>query len=404
MPNRRNFLKQSSLIAMATSMPGFLSRLANNTSARPDDRVLLVIQLDGGNDGVNTLVPFADEGYSKHRDNLLLKERDLLKLDTATGLHPDVRGLADLWEDGQLALLPSVGYPNPNRSHDASMAIWQTCRFQTIEQNTYGWIGQSLDQKTPPSEGSPSALFVGDRQVPIALQGRKTTASSLENLDDFVLPKEVREFGRKDVVDATSTDLLSFVQRTQADAFRLSTKVSDLVGTKQKVSTSYPAYRLGQELKTISRLIKAGFGTRVYYANQGGYDTHSAQRANHADLLRELSGAIKAFLDDLKQSKLDERVMILCFSEFGRRVDENASAGTDHGAGGLVLLAGPNVNAGIHGEYPSLLDLDGGGLRVKTDFRQVYSSILSDWLEVESTSVVGDGFERLPLVSTNRAD
>ena len=164
--------------------------------------------------------------------------------------------------------------------------------------------------------------------------------------------------------------------------------IKELTGKVDKAAR-YPDTKLGQNLKTIAKLIKAGFGTRIYYAIQSGYDTHAAQLQSHGGLLSSLSRSVKSLLDDLKAAKMDDRVLVLCFSEFGRRVDENGSRGTDHGSAGLTMLAGPNVKAGIHGGYSSLMDLDDGGLKVKTDFRSVYASLLQDWLKVDSGSAVG---------------
>ena len=171
--NRRSFLKQSSLLALAPTVPNFIANYARANMAAKDERVLVVIQMDGGNDGVNTVVPFADEGYAKHRKELLIPTSRLLKLDDSVGLNPSMRSAATLWEDEQLAILPSVGYPNPNRSHDASRAIWQTCQFEEQDRQTHGWLGLSLDGLQRDSKGAPCSLMVGDRERPIALQGRK---------------------------------------------------------------------------------------------------------------------------------------------------------------------------------------------------------------------------------------
>ena len=384
--NRRNFLKTSSLLALAPTVPNFLANYARANAAAKDERILVVIQMDGGNDGVNTVVPFADEGYAKNRKELFIPKSKLLKLNDSVGLNPAMRSAAKLWEDEQLAILPSVGYPNPNRSHEASMAIWQTCEFSERAQQSNGWLGLALDGVPHDPKGAPESLMVGDRERPIALQGRKSVCSSIRNLDGYLMDDDLKESlaiqKREQANSPQHSELTAFLSRSQTDAFSMADSVKELIG-KVEQSARYPATELGENMKTIASLIKAGFGTRVYYAIQSGYDTHALQLRSHGGLLSSLSRSIKSFLDDLKSAKMDDRVVVLCFSEFGRRVDENGSRGTDHGSAGLTLLAGPNVNAGVHGGYSSLLDLQDGGLKVQTDFRSIYADLMQNWLNVE---------------------
>ncbi|MFK7769763.1 MAG: DUF1501 domain-containing protein [Mariniblastus sp.] len=397
--HRRNFLKTSSMIALAPTIPSFLANYARANSAVSDERVLVVIQMGGGNDGVNTVVPFADEGYKKHRKELFIPKSRLLRLNDSVGLNPAMRAAASLWEDDQLAIVPSVGYPNPNRSHDASMAIWQTCQFKESNRNSHGWLGLALDQTKLDAKGAPSSLMVGDRERPITLQGRKSVCSSIQNLDGYTISDELKESTA--ILDSAAkgheSGLAEFLTRSQMDAYAMSDSIQDIAG-KVDQTARYPNSKLGGNLKTIASLMKAGFGTRVFYAIQGGYDTHATQNRTHAGMLSSLSRSVKAFLDDLKSAKLDDRVVVLCFSEFGRRVDENGSRGTDHGSAGLTMLAGPNVKSGIHGGYSSLLDLDDGGLRMKTDFRSIYASLLQDWLGVGHLPVLGKEITKLDLI------
>ena len=315
----------------------------------------------------------------------------MLKLNDSLGLNPSMRSAASLWEDGQLAILPSVGYPNPNRSREVSMAIWQTCQVAEESQRSHGWLGLSMDEVERDSKGAPGLLMVGDRERPIAIQGRKSVHSSIRNLDGYSVADDLKEstkIQKQWVGDSRAEELTTFLTRSQTDAFSMADSIKEVTGKVDKAAR-YPDTKLGQNLKTIASLIKAGFGTRIYYAIQSGYDTHAAQLQSHGGLLSSLSRSVKSLLDDLKAAKMDDRVLVLCFSEFGRRVDENGSRGTDHGSAGLTMLAGPNVKAGIHGGYSSLMDLDDGGLKVKTDFRSVYASLLQDWLKVDSGSAVG---------------
>jgi uncharacterized protein (DUF1501 family) len=399
-PNRRDFLKRSTLLALAPTVPGFLARTARAAERDPDGRILVVLQLDGGNDGINTVVPFKDEGYARHRPILRLPAAQLLKVTDAVGLHPALADAGKLLESGQFAIVPGVGYPNPNRSHFESMAIWHTARLAPEERSGLGWLGQALDRAARPARGAPAALFVGGGLLPAALPGRRATAASLTRPDDFVLPPEARPVPAAPL-PAPADDLAAFVQRSALDAYATADRMAE-AARLQDGGARYPMTELAGQFRLMARLIKAGFGTRVYYARQAGYDTHSAQPGVHANLLAEFAGAVRAFLDDLAAAKLAEQVVVLAFSEFGRTVKENASAGTDHGTAGPVFLAGPRVHAGVQGAMPSLLDLDPqtGELRVDTDFRRVYATVLTNWLGLDAQPVLGGSFDPLPLLRT----
>lgn len=377
--NRREFLKRSSLLSLAPTVPAFLASTARAVESMQDDRILVVIQLDGGNDGINTVVPFMDEGYRKHRTRLQLPSSQLIKLNDAVGLHQSMGDFGKLWESDRLTIVQGVGYPNPNRSHNVSMAIWQTCSFDQEEHNTHGWLGRALDQTKRPQDGSPAALLIGNAQPPIAIRGRRSVAAAINGIDEFTLPDAVST--TKSDPKTSSNDLTSFLQRSSLDALATAERLSEFAA-KPDAGRSYPSNELAKRLRLVSRLIKSGFGTRVFYAVQSGYDTHAAQLPTHSRLLRDLSRAVFAFLEDLRASKLDDRVAILCFSEFGRRVKENASLGTDHGTAGPVFLAGPDVKPGLHAKTPSLSDLSKGDLKMSVDFRQIYSSVLQNWLGI----------------------
>jgi uncharacterized protein (DUF1501 family) len=401
MITRRDFLKRSTLVALAPSIPAFLAETARSASAEPDSRVLVVIQLDGGNDGINTIVPFADEGYAKHRKALRLPKERLIRISDTVGLHPSLAEAGKLLESGRLAIVQGVSYPNPSRSHFRSMAIWQSARLAAEDQGGLGWLGRALDEQPPVAAAS---LLIGSGPLPSALRGRRSIASALEKLDDIALPAGVDP--RKalltpahKVSDLSSggSDLTAFVRRSMLDAYTTADRLAE-IGKGANTATGYPATGLAQRLQTIARLIKAGLGIRVYYTSQGTYDTHSFQLQTHSQLLGQLSGALKAFLDDLTAPGLRERVAVLMFSEFGRTVAENSSAGTDHGTAGPVLLAG-NVKAGLVGSTPSLVDLDPkhGDLRGAIDFRQVYATVLENWLGLPAKPSLGGAFVPLPL-------
>ena len=420
--SRRDFLKSSTLLALAPTVPTFLAQTARAAKVERDGRVLVVIQLDGGNDGINTVVPFADEGYAKHRKALRLPKERLVKVNDKVGLHPSLADAGKLLEAGQLAIVQGVSYPNPSRSHFSSMAIWHSARLDPEEHGGLGWLGRALDQDTK-SAAATSSLSIGSGPPPVAIRGRRSVASAMERPEEFALaasadPRKAllrfqTEFGTEEVPKRSlgtrgnegqlanagrADDLTAFIQRSMLDAYATADRLA-LVAKTRDTGGHYPGTGLGNRLQMIARLLKVGFGTRVYYTQQGSYDTHSAQLQTHSQLLFELAGALKAFLDDLAAAKLADRVTVLMFSEFGRTVSENGSAGTDHGTSGPVLLAGPGVKAGLAGATPSLLDLDPkhGDLRAGIDFRQVYATVLEDWLGLPAKVALGGTFAPLPL-------
>ena len=397
MLSRRAFLKSSTLVALAPTVPGFLAHTARAAAPARDGRILVVIQLDGGNDGVNTVVPFADDGYAKHRKLLRLPTPQLIKVNDRVGLHPSMTGAGKLLESSRLAIVQGVGYPNPNRSHFESMAIWHTARFDPEERNGLGWLGRALDGQERPDVSGPDSVFVGGAQLPTALRGRKCVASALTRPEDFVLAPEVKAKPGSDA--AAQEDLAAFVRRATLDAYTTADRMAEVLRGKDD-GAGYPATELARELRLMARLIKTDLGARVYYTRQSGYDTHSAQLGTHAALLGELAGAMQAFLDDLAAARLADRVVVLTFSEFGRTVQENGSAGTDHGTAGPVLVAGPAVKPGLVGPSPSLLELDAkhGDLKMGLDFRRVYATLLEEWLGVPSKRALAGEFERLPLL------
>jgi uncharacterized protein (DUF1501 family) len=273
------------------------------------------------------------------------------------------------------------------------MAVWQTGRPAPPEGGR-GWLGATLDGAAPPADRSPASVLVGTEGPPRALRGERTAPAGLAHLDDLLLAggDDLREAA---LPPGPGDDVRAFVSRTLLDAYATAERLKE--ASRVKDGGAYPATGLGRRLRLVARLLKAGFGTRVYYAVQAGYDTHHLQLLQHATLLGELGGALHAFLDDLRGAKLDGRVAVLVFSEFGRRVAENGSLGTDHGTAGPVFVAGPCVRAGLVGEAPSLLDLRDGDLRMGLDFRRVYAAVLRDWLRLPAREALGGEFEPLPL-------
>ena len=393
MLSRRTFLQKSSIVSLAPVLPHVFGRTANAAKLEADEKVLIVIQLDGGNDGLNTVIPFADDGYGKARKKLRIPTKDILKIDDHVGLHPSMRSAKALFDDGRLSIVQDVGYPNPNRSHFTSMKIWQTARFDVDQHNDNGWLGRTLDLKS--FEGKKNAVYVGQQETPVALWGRKSEAISLSRSSDLQLALDPLKPENK---SETKSDLEQFVSRQVLSAYA-SAEEFKRQGAGISDESKYPTTRLGSQLKLVSQLLKSGSRSRIYYTSQSGYDTHSSQLFSHSRLLREYADALKALLDDLKEAGLDDRVVVMTFSEFGRRISENNSEGTDHGTAGPVFLAGTPVKGGLLGDPPNLSEID-GDLKVQCDFRSIYATILEQWLNVDAESVLGDRFDPLPAFNS----
>lgn len=411
-PHRRDFLRSSlaasTLVTIGgASVPTFLARSARASEGAGDEgRILVVVQLDGGNDGLNTVVPHGMDGYLRGRRRLRLPGGQLHRITDEIGLHPGMGQMAKLVEDGHLAIVQGVGYPNPDRSHFRSMEIWETGRVDSApDALETGWLGRLLDADPPkPGQDTP-ALHFGGAPSPLALKSKRVAVPSLERIDQFHLTlagskAEQREartaLGDVARVDRGDDPLLGFVRRSTLAAYESSARLEEVAGSAD--SADYPDYGLAKRLEQVSRIIKAGFGTRIFYTRQGGYDTHANQLGSHAALLTELSDSLASFQKDLTSAGLADRVAVLVFSEFGRRVAENASNGTDHGAAAPVFVVGPVRTAGLVGDHPSFDDLDDGDLKFQTDFRRLYAALLDDWLGVPSAPIVGDGFAPLPLL------
>lgn len=392
MIDRRHFLQQSALVSVTPLIPSFLPGTLMGADSQRDAPILVVIQLDGGNDGLNTVIPYADENYGLARPTLRVDEKRVIKLNDTIGLHPAMQDAAELFQDGRLMVVQGVGYPNPNRSHFESMAIWHHARLESEQHDGNGWLGHTVDARPKRSGAMADSIYVGNDAIPVALRGRRANAISLERESDLTLQDSVSVPSSS----AAGDDLAAYITRTQDQSFQAARRFDESAPTRN-ASAVYPKTGLAQNLQLISRLIKLQGGTRVFYASQAGYDTHSAQADSHRSLLTEFAGALKAFLDDLQTSKLADRVVVLVFSEFGRRVRENGSKGTDHGVAGPVFVAGNAVRGGIFGEHPSLRDLDNGDLKMSIDFRCVYATILNDWLGIETAPILGGEFAPVAL-------
>jgi uncharacterized protein (DUF1501 family) len=408
--HRRDFLKQtlagSALVSMgAATVPGFLARSARAATeeAGSNEKILVVVQLLGGNDGLNTVVPHKNDGYARARRALRLPAAQLHKVTDEIGLHPGLGQLARLLEEDRLAVVQGVGYPNPDRSHFRSMEIWETARTETGALET-GWLGRVLDAHPARPGADLPALTIGPR-TGLALKAKTTEVPSLESLEQYRLKLAGDDAARRaerDALDKVARldrgddPLLGFIRRSTLAAYESSKRLEQLA--EQKGQSKYPRnYGLARRLELIAQIIKAGFGTRIYYTTLDGFDTHANQLNTHAGLLSELGDSLAAFHADLKAAGQADRVAVMTFSEFGRRVAENASAGTDHGAAAPLFVVGPVAKAGLIGDHPSLDDLDDGDLKHHTDFRRVYAAMLERWLGLPAAPILGEGFAPLDL-------
>ncbi len=405
MQTRRQFLQAtigaSAVVSLGTAAPRFLLQAA---AAEPDssgDSVLVVVQLSGGNDGLNTVAPIGDDRYYSMRPTLAVARNEALKIDKHQAFHPALQGFADLLEAGQLSVVQNVGYPNPNRSHFESMDIWHSC-YRKNERTRDGWLGRFLDASLKPQQRDVPGLHLGGEQQPLALVGQKVQVPSVRSLDEFRLRLGERQ-ALKQVIERLATtrrqadnELLGFLSANTEAALSASRRVEE-ANKEYKASVTYPQSGLSEKLRTVAQLIDAGLSTRIYYVTLDGFDTHSQQGGAHAGLLRQLGDAVQAFMGDLKDKGHLQRVALLCFSEFGRRVQENASEGTDHGAAAPVFVAGGGVQSGVVGQHPDLQKLDDGDIQFKIDFRQVYATVLDKWLGWDSAPVLGGSYEQLDL-------
>lgn len=421
---RRAFLSSSLVMASAAmTVPMFLQRSAfglprpadgmSSIPGVPEGNILVVVQLAGGNDGLNTVVPFGDPAYYRARPSIGIPEDAVLKLDgeRAIGLHPRLAGVKELYDEGLASIVQGVGYPNPNRSHFKSMDIWHTA--DTSGTGT-GWLGRYFDNNCAGTgdggrpEPEPLAGIAIGREAPLAMQGSVSKPVGFESPDLFrwiaaddrpELRSVYEALNQGGGAPAEATTNADFLSRTALDAQISSEKIRR--ATSRGSLASYPGNRLAAQLQMVASMIRAELPTRVYYVTLGGFDTHAAQggvNGTHANLLSQFSSSIRAFYEDLRAQGNDGRVLTMSFSEFGRRVRQSASAGTDHGTAAPVFLFGPMVNAGVLGRHPSLTDLDSGDLKFGTDFRSVYAGILESWLKADSKAVLERRYKPVEVV------
>ena len=369
------------------------------------DPILVVIQLTGGNDYLNTLIPYGDSLYYDNRSNVAIPAEEVLPLDGHFGFHPAAAPIKDLYDQGKVAIINGVGYPNPNRSHFRSMDIWHTCEPDKV--GTEGWLGRVIRDLDPRAENVLTGVNFG-RGLPRALALSGVPVASVAVLETYgVLTGISEEPDRSEALDVFarmyaptlgSGPVMEYLGQTGLDAL----KGADILKTapeKYHTEIEYADSPIGRNLQGISKVLTAGLGTRIFYTQHGGYDTHANQGPVHPKLWTELSQGVSDFYADLKAHDMADNVLMFVFTEFGRRVRDNGS-GTDHGSGGLALAIGDPVKGGMYSEYPSLKDEDllEGDLHFNMDYRGVYGTMVEKWLGLDANAVTGGNFEQLDFV------
>lgn len=414
---RREFVKKGlTMVAVGWTAPSFITRTAlamNNpwdvaqVSSRPgvpDDRILVVVQMGGGNDGLNTIIPFTNDAYHRARPNLAVPQKDVIRVTDELGFHPGLAKVKDLYDKGAMAVIQGVGYPNPSRSHFKSMEIWHTAdpEGRVIR---YGWIGRYFDSKCPVCEQPTVGVNVGP-SMPLAMQAEGGMGVSLENPEAFQWMSALNGIGAREeqelfrLLNAPAPNepgTIDFLRHTAMNAYVSSEKVRDLVRS-YRGGVEYPNSRFAASLRLIAQMIAGKLPTKVYYAHMTGFDTHAGQRGPHENLLQQLAEGVAALYRDLEAQGNAERVLVLAFSEFGRRVAENGSGGTDHGTAAPMFVFGKALKGGLYGQQPSLTDLVDGDLKHSFDFRAVYATVLDRWLGVDPQRILGHNFERVPFI------
>jgi uncharacterized protein (DUF1501 family) len=447
---RREFLRTTVLgSALSWTVPAFLANTltalqteaadsARQIVTGKDATILVVLQMAGGNDGLNTVVPYSNDFYHQARPRIGLSADKIIKINDNLGFHGALTGFKNLYDAGNLAVVQGVGYPNPNRSHFRSTEIWQTAS-DSDRVEKYGWLGRYFDNAcagADPTVGVtignqlPEAFFAKTPQgicftdpqnyrfkssgnpkpgQPDMTEESYKKLNELENsapAPDGGPSMETEENNSGGSISSLAAGMpmtggraVDFIARTSLDAMQSSDEIRSIAARAQNQAV-YPQSQLGNSLKLVAKLIGGGLPTRIYYVSQGGYDTHTNQLGTQARLLGDLGDSMKAFVDDLKAQGNMPRVLVMTFSEFGRRVSDNANGGTDHGAAAPMFIVGGKVKTGLLGKYPSLApqDLFQGDIKYNVDFRNVYAGILENWLKTKSAPVLGKQFEPVQLV------
>jgi uncharacterized protein (DUF1501 family) len=386
---RKEFIQIGSLATASIMLPKFLKAFeGNSVMVPPGNKVVVVLQLSGGNDGLNTVIPFRNDLYYKARPRLGIEKAKALALTDETGLHPALTAFKELYDDGSLGILNGIGYPNPDRSHFRSMDIWHSAT-ESNEYLSHGWVGRYLDAQCKGCDHPTQAIELDD-VLSLALKG--------ENIKGIAVKDPRRLYGTanekffrdvmKNHADETGEQPVDYLYKTMAETL----SSADYIFQQSKLHPSkaeYPKSDLGNSMKTIASLIFSEINTKVYYVSLGSFDTHINQDGQQQRLFTEMNDAVGAFVKDLKANNRFEDVLLFTFSEFGRRVQQNASGGTDHGtANNMFLVSGGLKQKGMINQMPDLSDLDEGDLKYHTDFKNVYATVLKKWLNADDEKIL----------------
>ena len=369
-------------------------------------RTLVVVQLSGGNDGLNAVVPYGNGLYYQLRPQIGIAANQVLPLDNQIGLHPNLKSFKTLYDKHQLAIIQGVGYPNASRSHFRSMEIWHTAR-PDLSMPNQGWLGAFMAEVYKVGESPFQCVNFGS-SVPQALLTEHAPVAAIQDTSTFQflvdrrLPTMkdplLKTFGQVYTKPARKTPALELVANTW-DTTSHGVEVLAGMSEKYQPATQYPNNPFGKTLQQVAQMLASDVGTRVFYVQLGGFDTHANEKPAHANLMSQLADSLAAFQADLEGHGRADQVLTMCFSEFGRRVKENGSQGTDHGAAGPMFVLGKNVKGGLYGDNPDLTNLEDGDLRHSLDFRSVYATVIEDWLGAPSKDVLGGNFDRLNFIA-----
>lgn len=418
MLNRREFLKRgvtfvslslASRYMMMQVTPSCDTVFGQASSLSQSSNLLVMVQLNGGNDGLNTVIPYSDGIYYSARPKLAVPAKDVLPLNGQLGLHPKLAGFKRLYDAGKLAIVQGVGYPNANRSHFRSTDIWMTANPETVEKT--GWLGKYLDESIARFHGAkfPVASITG--ALPLMLVGEKIVVPSIVSLEGYQFLTDARypqeRESRVKLFQALNSQTfehvyLDYLAQTGVSAERSASELQQAV-KKYQSNVEYPKDPFAQSLRLVAQIIAGGLGTQILYVTIGGFDTHAEQntaRVHHPMLLESVDKGLSAFYQDISQLGVADNILLMTFSEFGRRVRENGSLGTDHGTAAPMFVIGNRVKGGLHGEHPSLRRLDDSGdLIYSVDFRSVYATILEDWLGADAQTILGKKYDKLGFVA-----
>ena len=395
---RKQFIQIGSLATASLLLPKFLKAFEGRTLVPMGNKVVVILQLSGGNDGLNTVIPVRNDLYYKARPRLGIAKDKALLLTDEVGLNPALTGFKELFDDGSLGILNSVGYPNPDRSHFRSMDIWQTAS-QSSEYWNNGWVGRYLDAQCKGCDKPTQAIEIDDI-LSLAMKGNDINGIAVK--DPRRLYGTANEKFFKEVMknhkDEAGEQSADYLYKTMAETL----SSADYIFQQSKLhptKADYPKTDLGNSMKTIASLIFSEINTKVYYVSLGSFDTHINQEGQQQRLFTEMNDAVKAFVKDLKANNRFDDVMLFTFSEFGRRVAQNASNGTDHGtANNMFLISGGLKQKGLINELPNLADLDEGDLKYKVDFKNVYATVLNKWLKADDKEILAKQYEYLNFI------